>query len=163
MSTPLESVICPAAGISPSLRSHMERLLAEHPDSPVWQSAWWNAMLSRAGMQEEGWYVGVHEGSTPVAYCLLEVRSVGLGLRAGFVLGGPVGELDESVAAVLSASLLSLSRRLGLVFTQYEPLSDIVLPGFALGHYRKFIERSTVRIDLEWADEEQVLAGMHHK
>jgi hypothetical protein len=162
MSQPLELVICPAAGIAPSLRSHLEHLLASHPDSPVWQSPEWNDMLSVSGMQQEGWYAGVHTPDGVRAYCLLEVRSVGLGLRGGFVLGGPVGDLSDGAGRLLADGLRTIARRTGLVFVQYESLSEVELPGFATGFYKRFIERSTVRLDLV-DTEEEILSAMHHK
>ncbi len=126
-----EIVVCPVDGISPALESHILEALAGHPHSPIWQYPEWTRMLVRAGGAGAGWYVGIRSGEGVSAFAVVEERSIGFSVRAGFCVGGPVIRDEKTgISDALSQALRDLSRREGWLFVQCEPLLDVELPGF---------------------------------
>ena len=76
-------------------------------------------------------------------------------------MGGPTVS-DTGSARSLSETFREIARETGALFVQYEPLSDIDLPGFAKGEYRHFLEKRTLVLDLR-PSEEEILAQMKEK
>jgi len=64
--------------------------------------------------------------------------------------------------AEFSKTVLSLARETGAVFVQYEPVSEIDVPGFSKGEYRHFLEKTTLLLDLR-PSEDEILAQMKEK
>lgn len=61
-----------------------------------------------------------------------------------------------------SKTVRDLALETGAVFVQYEPLSDIEIPGFSKGEYRHFLEKTTLLLDLR-PSEDEILAQMKEK
>lgn len=64
--------------------------------------------------------------------------------------------------AEFSQTLADLAHSTGAVFIQYEPLSEVDVPGFFQGEYRHFLEKYTLLLDLR-PTEDEILAQMKEK
>lgn len=64
--------------------------------------------------------------------------------------------------AGFSKTVSKLARETGAVFVQYEPISEIDVPGFSKGEYRHFLEKTTLLLDLR-PSEDEILAQMKEK
>ncbi len=140
--------------------------------TPVWQSSRWGKMLVSTGHVKEVFVAlarDTPEDISVVTY--IEIRSIGLGLRAGYCIGGPLlrpsGTRDSSILQEFLRRLRAHRDLADCVFIQFEPLiqsSD--LSGLGLvplsPHARYLLESTTRLIDLSQSEIE-ILAGMRQK
>lgn len=61
-----------------------------------------------------------------------------------------------------SQKVRELAKSLEAVFVQCEPVTDIEIPGFHVGEYRHFLEKTTLLLDLR-PSEEEILSQMKEK
>lgn len=144
-----------------NISEDIDRLLANLPYSPIWQSVAWQRMIRETGYSARSFFVGIYSDDRLLGYALVEKRSIGLGQFGFFVIGGPV-IVDESCVFPLSEALIALSEREKVVFVQYEALIEVEFPGFSKDCYKKFIESNTAIINLT-ETEEEILARMKQK
>lgn len=128
-------------------------------DFSFWQSKDWYDILLTSRQADRVFFYGKTEGTI----ALVEVRSIGVGMRWAFILGitpsqfhGDSGQFYSSLCDYLAYE--------GVVFLQIEPLQDTHLPEVEWSQipYRSFITPYTRTLDLTYSEDE-ILNQMNEK
>lgn len=144
-----------------NIKKDIDILLSPLSYHPVWQTIEWQIMLLETKYAKKSFFVWVYEDKKLLSYALVEKRGIGWGYDGFFCVGGPVIGHEDSIE-ILSDTLKKLSLKEGVVFVQAEMLSSAFLSDFRTGHYKNFIEKHTVIINLT-QDDEAILAHMKPK
>ena len=141
------------------LLPEIQRLSSLQNYESIWQSPSWASMLLKTGYASECFFVAQEENGSLLAFAIIEKRSIGLGQFGLFVIGGPIGD-----ALLLMEALSSLCKQEKCLFIQIEPLEGLAdaPKNWIRTACKKFIEPTTVMIDLTKTDDE-ILANMKPK
>ncbi len=102
---------------------------------PIWQTPIWGNMLVKTGYASESLFFGIIENDILKGFAIGEVRSVGLGMRALFVVGGPnfLKIEDEntyiSLKNILAEMMLLGAKQRNLLTILIEPIQNIGIFG----------------------------------
>ena len=141
-----------------------EKLRSHLTYEPIWQDISWSKMILDSGYANDIFVVGITEHDKLTGYGIFEKRSIGMGRFGLFCIGWPVGITTEAAWDGFLGECENLCQKEKCLFIQIEPLEGekTSRPAWRQEAFKKFIEPTTVLIDLT-KTEDEILAAMKPK
>lgn len=139
----------------------IDTLIKESMYAPIWQKISWNKMLQDTFYAGNWYMVYVEKNDEVIGFCVIEKRSIWLGMNWLFVIWWPIIK-DYSALAAIEEALAEKAINENDVFCQIESIDKFDFKLFKNWSYKNFLEKCTAIIDLK-KSEEEILAWMKQK